>query len=84
MSDHNRVLTSSFALHVHDLYKEIIDKIGQSKTNYKLRADVRKDLKTSNVGDQVIVRIRTEWFLPGTVNKLHACSAGPFQIKEAN
>ena len=27
-----------------------------------------------------MVRIRPEWFPPGTVKKLHARNAGPFQI----
>ena len=43
--------TSAFAFHVHELHKEIIDRIAQSNANYKLRADVRKQIKTLNVGD---------------------------------
>jgi len=57
-----------------------MDKIVQSNANYKLRADVRKRLKTFNVGDYMMVWICPEWFPPGTVKKLHARSAGPFQI----
>ena len=59
-----------------------MDKIVQSNANYKVRADTRKRLKTFNVGDYVMVRIRPERFPSGTVKKLHACSAGPFQILE--
>ena len=42
MSDH--IITSDSA-HVHDLHKEVMDRIVQSNANYKLRADVRKRLK---------------------------------------
>ena len=82
MSDHIRAsnFTSSFASHVHDLHKEVMDKIAQSNANYKLRADVRKRFKTFNVGDYVNIRIRPEQILPGTVKKLHARSSDPFQI----
>ena len=37
MSDHVKV-----ASHVHDLHKEVMNKIAQSKANYKLRVDIRK------------------------------------------
>jgi len=44
MSDHIRAsdCVSSFASHVYNLHKEVVDKIAQSNANYKLRADVRK------------------------------------------
>ena len=71
---------SSFVSHVHDLHKEIMDKIAQSSANYKLRNDVRKKLKTFNVGEHVMVQIRPKRFPPESVKKLHARSAGPFQI----
>ena len=82
MSDHigTSDSASSFASHVHDLHKKVMNKIAQSNASYKLGADVRKKLKIFNVGDYVIVRIRLEWFSPGTVKKLHAHSADPFQI----
>ena len=63
---------SSFASHVHDLHKKDMDKIAQSNVNYKLRADVKKDFKTFNADDHVMVRIRPERFSPRTVKKLHA------------
>jgi len=82
MSDHIRASdsASSFGSHVHDLHKEVMDKIVQSNANYKLRANVRKRLKISNVGDYVMVLIRPKWFPLGIFKKLHAHSAGPFQI----
>ena len=57
-----------------------MNKIVQSNANYKLQADVRKRLKTFNVGDFVMIQICLERFPPGTVKKLHARSAAPFQI----
>ena len=47
MFDHIRASDSAslFASHVHDLHKEVMDKVTQSNANYKLRVDVRKDLK---------------------------------------
>jgi len=86
MFDHIRASDSAslFASHVHDLHKEVMNKLAQSNANYKLRADVRKRLKTFNIGDYVMVRIRPERFPLGTIKKLHARGAGLFQIfKEA-
>jgi len=71
---------SSFATHMHELHKVISDKIKQSNFDYKLRADVRRKYKTFNIGDLVMVRIRPEWFPPGTVKKWHARSAGQLKI----
>ena len=58
MSDHIRASDSTFSFvsHVRDLHKKVMDKIVQSNTNYKLRADIRKRLKTFNVGDYMMVR----------------------------
>jgi len=82
MFDHIRASNSasSFASHVHDLHKEVMDKIVQNNAKYKLRADVRKRLITFNVGDYMKVRIRPARFPPGIVKKLHVRSNGPFQI----
>ena len=62
MSDHIRAsnFISLFASHVHDLYKKVIDKIVQSNTNYKLRVDIRKRLKTFNGCDYVMEQICLE------------------------
>jgi len=85
MSDHIKVSDSelSFASHVHNLHKKVINKIAQSNANYKLWADVRKRLKTFNV-DYVMVQICLERFSPGTVKKLHARSSDSFQILKLN
>jgi len=37
------LFASTFASHMHELHKEISDRIAQRNANYKLRADVRKD-----------------------------------------
>ena len=44
MFDHIRASdsTSSFASHVHDIHKEVMNKTVQSNANYKLRAYIRK------------------------------------------
>ncbi|XP_072962671.1 uncharacterized protein [Typha angustifolia] len=71
---------STFASHIHDLHKEISNRIAQNNTNYKIRVNLRRRFKEFNVGDFVMVLIRPERFPPGTVKKLHARSAGPFKI----
>ena len=73
ISDHIRVSdsASSFASYVHDLHKEVMDKIAQSNASYKLRANVRKRFKIFNVGEYVNVRNHPERFPLGTVKKLH-------------
>ena len=53
---------------MHELHK-ITGRIAQSNTNYKLRV-VRKRLKKTNIGDFVMVRIRSEWFPPEIVKKV--------------
>ena len=52
----------------------------KSNTNYKDSADLHRRLRTFNVRDYVMVRMRPERFPPGSVKKLHARSAGPFKI----
>ena len=52
----------------------------KNNTDYKASADLHRRLRSFNVGDYVMVRMRPERFPPGTVKKLHARSAGPFKI----
>ena len=66
--DHCKVsksASSPAASHMHELYKEVNDKISQNNANYELRADVRNIL-TFNVNE--------------IVKRLHSCSANSFQI----
>jgi len=51
---------------MHELLKEISDKIARNNANYELRADVRNILNFFNAGE--------------VVKKLNACSANIFQI----
>ena len=44
---------SSFVSHLHELHTKINDMITQNNVNCKLRADVRKKLRTFNVGGGV-------------------------------
>jgi len=48
--------------------------------DYKTSTDLHRILRTFNVSDYVMVRLRLERFPPKTVKKLHAQSIGPFQI----
>ena len=75
---HTRMSESapSLASHIHDLHKEI----QKNNANYKAYADLHKKAHEFNVGDYVVVLIRPEQYPPGTVKKLHACSARPFKI----
>ena len=65
---------------MHTLHKDISDEIEHSNTNYKLRADIRKKIKTFNVGNYVMVRIYLKWFPSKTVKKLYVLSVGSFKI----
>jgi len=71
---------SEFASHLHDLHKEISNKINQSNAPYKARVDLHRKVKKFEVRDYVVVRIHSKWFPPGTVKKLFAHGAGPFQV----
>ena len=52
----------------------------KNNADYKPSVDLHRRLRTFNVGDYVTVRLRPERFPLGTVKKLHARTAGPFQI----
>ena len=77
MAHHFRVSNSAsaFTSHIHALHEEIRDKIMKNNADYKASADLRSILRTFNVGDYVVIRLRPERFPPGIVKKLHARSA---------
>ena len=52
----------------------------KNNIDYKAFVDLHRTLRTFNVGDYVMIRLRPERFPPGTVKKLHVRSAGPIQI----
>jgi len=79
---HSRVSdsASAFASHIRALHEEIRENIIENTADYKTSADLHRRLRTFNVGDYVMVRMRPERFPLGTVKKLHALSAWPFKI----
>jgi hypothetical protein len=70
----------AFARHVHNLHKDISNRIHLSNTRYKVQADSRRRHLEFVVGDYVMIRIRPKRFPSGTVKKLQARSAGPFKV----
>jgi len=62
---------SAFASHMRALH-EIREKIMEHNADYKDSVDLHRRLRTFNIGDYVMVRMRLERFPPGTVKKLHA------------
>jgi len=80
MAHHDfRVSGSAFVFtsHVRALHEKIRDKIN---VDYKGFVDLHRRLRTFNVGDYVMVRLKPEQFPPGTVKKVHTRSVGVFQI----
>jgi hypothetical protein len=73
-------LGESFAHHIHALHSEIRRKINSSNEHYKLSADTHRRFREFQPGDDVMVRIRSDRFPPGSVKKLHARSIGPHKI----
>ena len=71
---------SAFASHIRALHEGIREKIMKNNADYKASADLHHRLRTFNVRDYMMVRMRPERFPPGTVKKLHARSAEPFKI----
>jgi len=72
---HTRMYESaaSFASHIHDLHKEITNKIQKSNANYKAYADLHKKTHGFNVGLRDGSNF-LECYPPGIVKKLHARS----------
>ena len=52
----------------------------KNNADYKVSTDLHHQLRTFNVSDYVMIRMRPEQFPPGTVKKLHTRSAGLFKI----
>jgi hypothetical protein len=65
----------SFARKVQDLNVEITKTIQANNMQYKLRADLHKRHNEFNVGDNVMTRIKPEWYSSRTNKKLHVRSA---------
>ena len=63
---------SAFASHIRALHEKIIDKIMKNNADYKAFVDLQHTIRTFNVGDCVMARLRPERFLLGFVKILHA------------
>jgi len=63
---HSRVSdsTSAFASHIRALHKEIREKIIKNNVDYKASANLHRKLRTFNVDDYMMVRMRPERFPP--------------------
>jgi len=61
---HSRVSDSTFASHIHSLHEKIREKIMKNNLDYKASTDLHRRLRTFNVSDFVIVRLRPEQFPP--------------------
>ena len=70
----------AFARHIHDLHKDINNRIHSSNTRYKVQANSRRRHLEFVIGDYIMIRIRPERFPSRTVKKLQAHSAGPFKV----
>ena len=68
----------SFAQHVRNLHKNIMEHIKQNNQTYKLQADTHRRHQDLKEGD--LVMVRTERLIPGVSSKLKARGAGPFKI----
>ena len=66
---HSRISdsASTFTSHIRALHEEIREKIMKNNTDYKAFADLHRRLRTFNVGDYVMVRMRSERFPLRTV-----------------
>jgi len=75
MAHHNsRILNSTlaFASHIRARHEKIREKIMKNNADYKASADFYHRLRTFNVEDYLMVRIRPERFPPRIMKKLHA------------
>ena len=73
-------LVENFAKHIHDLHAEIRRKISLSNEEYKLSTDVHCRSKEFNVGDYVMVRIRSKRIPKTFPKKLYERAMGPYSI----
>ena len=55
--------TPESASHLQGLHKKISNKINKSNAAYKVRADLHQKIQRFEVGDYVMVRIRSDGFL---------------------
>jgi len=82
MTHHSRVSESqsAFASHIHDLHKEISEKIQKRNAQYKSYCDLHRRHLEFNESDYIMIRIHPERFPSGAVKKLTVQSVGFFKI----
>ncbi|PKA61481.1 hypothetical protein AXF42_Ash014398 [Apostasia shenzhenica] len=71
---------SSFAQHMHDLHKEIKQKLSLNYAKYKSIADSHRKLKKFSEGDYVMIHVNAARFPPGKSKKLTAKKIGPYRV----
>ena len=83
---HSRVSDSAlaFASHMRALHEEIREKIMKNNTDDKVSADLHRRLRTFNVRDYVMVRMRPERFSSGTVKEITRAKHKALQDSQEN
>ncbi|KAK0592515.1 hypothetical protein LWI29_020549 [Acer saccharum] len=69
-----------FAAHMASVHEEVRRKIALQTESYARHANLKKRDQQFDIGDLVMIRLRSERFPPGSYSKLHARRAGPFQV----
>ncbi|PKU65014.1 uncharacterized protein LOC110114025 [Dendrobium catenatum] len=71
---------ATFAGDYAKMLSEVRRQIIKSNQRYKEAADKHRRQRLFNMGDLVMVRLRREWFPPGTYSKLSRRKIGPIPI----